>query len=65
MDLETIILSEVSQSQKTIHSVCSLKKWILGKELGILSIQLSYYSKLKRKEDQKEDASSYLEGRTK
>jgi hypothetical protein len=34
MDLETIILSEVTQSQKNTHGM-----WVLGKEGGIPTIQ--------------------------
>ena len=48
MDLENIILSEVTQSQKTTHGMYSLIK-VLGKECGIPRIQLMDHMKLKRK----------------
>jgi hypothetical protein len=35
-------------------------KWILGKELGIPTIQLTDYMKLRRKEDQSVNASVLL-----
>ena len=54
MELENI-LSEVTQSQKNRHG-----KWILGKEWGIPTIQLTDHMKLKKKEDQSMDASVLL-----
>ena len=36
MDLEDIILSEVTQSQKNTHDMHSLIKWILAPKLRIL-----------------------------
>ena len=48
------ILSEVTQSQDCTWYVLT-DKWILGKEHGIPMIQLMDHTKLKRKEDQRED----------
>jgi hypothetical protein len=41
MELENIILSEVTQSQKNGYILTD--KWILGKEHGITTIQLTDY----------------------
>jgi hypothetical protein len=46
MELENIILSEVTQSQKNTHG-----KWILAEKLRIPKIQFTDHMKLK-KEDQ-------------
>jgi hypothetical protein len=48
MELEIIILSEVTQSQKNILT----DKWILAQKLRIPKIQFTDYMKLKKKEDQ-------------
>ena len=48
MNLENIILSEVTHPQKNTHDMYST----LGKDRGISMIQLMDYMKLKRKEDQ-------------
>ena len=53
IDLENIIPSEVTQSQKTTHVMYSL---ISDKEFGIPKIQLLDHMKLKRKEDHRVDA---------
>ena len=50
MELENIILSNVTQSQKNTHD-----KWILGEK-----IQLTNHIKLKKMEDQSVDASVLL-----
>ena len=55
MELGNIILSEVTQSQKTVLT----DKWILGKEHEIPTIQLMDHMKLK-KEVQRVDASVLL-----
>jgi hypothetical protein len=52
MELENIILSEVSQSQ-----IILTDKWVRGKEHGTPMIQLTDNMKLKRKEDKRVDAS--------
>jgi hypothetical protein len=38
MDLEDIILSEVTQSQKNSHDIYSLDKWTLAQKLRIPKI---------------------------
>jgi hypothetical protein len=60
IDLENIILSEVTQSQKNTHSMHSLISGYLSKEHGIPIIQLMDHMKLKRKENQTVDASILL-----
>jgi hypothetical protein len=52
MDLEDIILSEVTQSQKNTHDMNSL---ILAQKFGISKIQFTNHMKLKKKEDQSVD----------
>jgi hypothetical protein len=52
VDLENTILSEVTQSQKNTHGT---DKYILGKECGIPTLQLTDHMKLKRKENQRVD----------
>ena len=54
MDLEDIILSEVTQSQKNAHDMHS-DKWILAQKLRIPNIQFTDHMKLKKKEDQSVD----------
>jgi hypothetical protein len=64
MDLENIILGEVSQSQKNTHGMYVLTDtWMLGKKHEIPRIQLVDYMKLKRNEDQTVDASVLLRRR--
>jgi hypothetical protein len=62
MDLENIILSEVTQVTKEYTWYVVMDKWIVGKEHGIPTIQLTDHMKLKRKEDQRVDASVLLSG---
>ena len=47
MDLEDIILSEVTQSQKNSHAM-----WILAQKLRIPKIQVAKHMKLKKNEHQ-------------
>jgi hypothetical protein len=51
MELENIILIEVTQAQKDIHSVYSLSKWILAKKKyripKVESTDLKKFNKLK------------------
>jgi len=58
LELENIILSEVTQSQRT-HMV-GTDKWILGKTPGIPMIQLTDHMKLKKKKKQSVDGSDLL-----
>ena len=63
MDLENIILSEVTQSQKNTHGMHSLTdKWKLAPNLRILKIQFTDHMKLKKKEDQSVGVSVLLQG---
>jgi hypothetical protein len=55
MDLEDIMLSEVTQSQKKTHGM-----WILAQKLRIPKIQFAKHMKLKKKEDQSVDTSFLL-----
>jgi hypothetical protein len=57
IDLENIILSEVTQSQKNTHGRHS---FISGYSAKIPTIQVTDHMKLKRKEDQRVDASVLL-----
>jgi hypothetical protein len=57
MDLEDIILTEVTQSQKNSHDTHSL---ILAQKLRIPKIQFAKHKKLKKKEDQSMDTSFLL-----
>ena len=52
MELENIILSEVTQSQKNSHDMWITDKWILAQKLRIPKIQFTDLMKLKKKEDQ-------------
>jgi hypothetical protein len=55
VELENIILSEVTQSQKK-HTWCALTdKWILAQKLRIPKMQFAKHMKLKKKEDQNVD----------
>jgi hypothetical protein len=62
MNLEDIILSGVTQSQKNTHGMHSLiiMYWILVQKLGIPKIQFTNHMKLKKKEDQSVDTSNLL-----
>ena len=60
MDLEDIILSEVTQSQKNSPDKHSLIKWILAQKLRMPKIQYAKHKKIK-KEDQCVDTSFLLE----
>ena len=51
MELENIILSEETQSQKNTHDNI-IDKWILAQKLGIYNRQFINHMKLKKKEDQ-------------
>ena len=59
MELENIILSEVTQSQKNTQYALT-DKWILAQKFGIPKIQFTDYMKPKKKEDQNVDASVLL-----
>ena len=49
MELENIILSEVTQSQKIIHDMHSwYDRWILAQKLRISKIQFTGHIKLKK-----------------
>jgi hypothetical protein len=63
MDLEDIILSEITQSQKT-HMIAHSDKWILAQKLRIPKIQFAKHMKL-QKEDQNMDASIPLKRESK
>ena len=62
MDLEDIILSEVTQSQKNTHDMHSLISGvhISAQKLRIPKIQFAKHMKLKKKEDQSVDISLLL-----
>ena len=60
MELENIILSEVTQSQKNTHSMYSLIKWTLAQKFGNPKMQFTDHMKPKKKEDQNVDASVLL-----
>ena len=58
MELENIILSEVTQSQRNKQTRYLLTdKWILAQKFRIPKIQFTDYMKPKKKEDQSVDAS--------
>jgi hypothetical protein len=57
MDLEDIILSEVTQSQKNHTWYALTDKWILAQKLRIPKIQFAKHMKLKKKGDQSVDTS--------
>ena len=57
MKLETIILSEVTQSQKNTYGYALTGKWILAQKLELPKIQFTDHMKLKKKEVQSADAS--------
>jgi len=53
LELENIILSEVTQAQNNAYMYVLTDKWILGQKLGIPKIQFTDHMKLKKKEDKK------------
>jgi hypothetical protein len=56
MELENIILSEVSQSQKNTHDIYSLISGLsVAQKLGIPKIKFTDQMKHKKKEDQSVD----------
>jgi hypothetical protein len=57
MDLEGIIMSEVTQSQRNSHNMYSLISGYLPRNLGYprYKIQFAKYMKLKKNEDQSVD----------
>jgi hypothetical protein len=57
MDLEGIILSEVTQSQKNSHNMYSLISWYSSRNLEYprYKVQFTKYMKLKKNEDQSVD----------
>ena len=57
MELENIILSEVTQSHKRTHMVCT---YLLAQKFGMSKNQFRDYMKPKQKEDQNVDASVLL-----
>ena len=59
-ELENIILSEVTQSQKNTHAMHITDKWILAQKLRIPKIQFAKHMKFKKKEDQSVDSSVLL-----
>jgi hypothetical protein len=60
MELENIILNEVTQSQKNTHGMQLTDKWILAQKFGIPNIQFTDHLKLKKKKDQSVDTSVFL-----
>ena len=60
MELENIILSEVTQNTKAHTWYALTDKWILAQKLRIPKIQFTDHMKLKKKEDQSVDASVFL-----
>jgi hypothetical protein len=61
IDLEGIILSEVTQLQNNSHDMYALiDKWILAQKLRIPKIQFAKHMKLKKNEDQSVDTSAFL-----
>ena len=59
MDLENIILSEVTKSQKnTLYALTD--NWIIAQRLRIPKIQFAKHMKLKMKEDQSVDTLIFL-----
>ena len=60
MELENIMLSEVTQIIKGHTWYALTDKWILAQKLGIPKIQFIDYMKLKKKEDESVGASVLL-----
>ena len=54
MELESVILSEVTHSQKNTHGMHTL--WMLAQKLKINKLQFTQHRKLKKKEDLSEGA---------
>jgi hypothetical protein len=53
MELENIILSKLTQSQKNTYCIHSLKsRWMLDQKLQIPKIQFTDHMKLRKKDDQ-------------
>ena len=52
MDLEDIILNEVTQSKKQVTLYALTDKWILFQKLRIPKIQFAKHKKIKKKEYQ-------------
>jgi predicted DNA binding CopG/RHH family protein len=63
MDLEDIILSDITQSQKNTHALTD--KWKSAQKLRIPKIQFVKHMKLMKKEDQSVDTSILLRMRNK
>ena len=60
VELEIIILSEVTQSQKKYTWYVLTDKWILTQKFVITKTQFIHHMKLKRKEDHSVDTSVLL-----
>ena len=60
MELENIILSEVTQAQKRHTRYVLTDKWTLAQKFRIPKIQFTDHMKPKKKEDQSVDASVLL-----
>lgn len=60
MELENIILSEVTQLQKEQTGYVLTDKWIVAKKFGIPTIKLTDHMKYKKKENQSVDVSDLL-----
>jgi hypothetical protein len=60
MEIETIIPSEMTQTQRNKHGMVLADKWILAQKSGIFKIQLTDHRKPKKKNDQNMDASVLL-----
>jgi hypothetical protein len=62
MELENIILSEVTHTQKNTHCMDCTDKWTLSQMLRIPMIQPTNHMELKEKDDQSVDPSYIKEG---
>ena len=56
MELESVILSKLSQSQKNTKGYVLTNKQMLVQKLKINKLQFTHHRKLKKKEDLSEDA---------
>jgi len=65
MELENIILSEVTTSQKIHPWYVLTDKWIFTQKLKLPKIQATDHMKLKKKDDQNVMLHSFLKGGTK
>jgi hypothetical protein len=66
IELENIILNEVTQTQKDMHGMyVSIDKWILAKMFIVPIIQLTVYRKLNKKESPSVDIWNPLRRETK